>query len=68
MSLAEVNGRREHRDLDHGSSKRLEAAAANKMDAYGFKVKIGKFGQERSRIRKALGQTLAKYFEAARKP
>jgi len=55
---------RQHKDIDMGSAKRLVAAAANKMDAYSLRVPNGPSAQRRTRIKHALGSTIAKYFAA----
>ena len=69
MELAEVPQavEREHTDIDLGSKKRLQAAAANRLNAFARHMPHSFEETRTDRLRKALGTTIAHFFSAQQK-
>jgi len=67
QDLAEVSRAvRQHTDIDHGSSQRLKAAAANKLSAFSRSVpQSSRAETNRQRLRKEIGGTIAAFYKKA---
>jgi len=67
--LAQVPGRtsyaKRHLDIDRGSSKRLVAAAENRLHAYDRRVHLSRHNKEVKALKQDLGSKIAQYFSAA---
>mmetsp|Transcript_9526 Transcript_9526/g.19116 ORF Transcript_9526/g.19116 Transcript_9526/m.19116 type:complete len:80 (-) Transcript_9526:140-379(-) len=69
MELAEVPKalERQHQDIDVGSKKRLQAAAANRLNAFARHMPHSFEETRTDKLRKALGTTIAHFFSAQQK-
>ena len=67
QNLAEVSSAapREHTDIDHGSSQRLKAAAANKLSAFTRAMPSSRAETNRQRLRHEIGGTIAAFYKKA---
>ena len=54
-----------HLDIDRGSSKRLVAAAENRLHAYDRRVHLSRHNKEVKALKQDLGSKIAQYFTAA---